>query len=280
VATPIGHLGDITLRALETFRKISAIACEDTRVTADLLRLLGLPCPPLLSVREHNERAAAGAVIDRIRAGAAVAYVTDAGTPCISDPGARLVHSVRAAGQRVIPVPGVSAPIALLSVAGLAERPFAFVGFAPRAKAEMRRFAANLTVSTAITVFFESPHRIEATLRLIASELTGSAPERRVVIGRELTKRFEEVHVVPAGELLDWLEQSRDRLRGEFVVAVDGADASPTTIDRAAAEVMAVLLEELPPARAAKVAARLTGVARADLYAIAEAVRQGRGTDG
>lgn len=270
VATPLGNLGDITLRALGTLKAVDCIACEDTRVTRDLLRFLDIAPPTLVSVREHNERAAADAIVSRIAAGEAVAYVSDAGTPAISDPGARLVAAVRAAGFPITPIPGVSAVTAALSAAGLESTAFTFVGFAPVSAGDLTEFVAIMSARTETTVFFESPHRIEKTMAALGK---GLPPERRVVIAREITKKFETISAVAASGIEAWLQTHAERMRGEFVVLVEGAKVptSPALID--ARELLKVLLEELAPAKAAKLGAKITGQSRDALYAVAESLK-------
>lgn len=274
VATPLGNLGDITVRARDVLASVDTIACEDTRVTRELLHLLGIATPRLASVREHNERQAAEQIVARIAGGAAVAYASDAGTPAISDPGARLVAAVRAAGFPIIPVPGVSAVTAALSVAGLESTAFTFAGFAPTGKSDLAAFLDAAAARTETTVFFESPHRVEKTLNLAAEILPA---ERRVIVARELTKKFETVTALVASELPAWLLAHPDRLRGEFVIVIDGApDASAAPgalID--ARTLLKALLAELPPAKAAKVASKITGEDRDTLYALAESLKTG-----
>ncbi len=273
VATPLGNLGDITRRAVSVFTHVPVIACEDTRVTRDLLRLLDIPAPVLLSVREHNEREAADSVIARLTAGDAVAYASDAGTPAISDPGARLVAAVRAAGFPIIPIPGVSAVTAALSVSGLESTAFTFVGFAPVTATPLAQFVERISARVETTVFFESPHRVDKTLQALAA---GLPAECRVVIARELTKKFETIVAMPAGEIDAWRIANAERLRGEFVIVVAGASAppSPTFVD--AQKVLRALLEELPPAKAAKLTAKITGESREALYALAEKLKPER----
>ena len=267
VATPLGNLGDITVRALATLRGVQCIACEDTRVTRDLLRLLEIAPPALVSVREHNERQAAESVIARIAGGEAVAYASDAGTPAISDPGARLVAAVRAAGFPIIPIPGVSAVTAALSVAGLESTAFTFLGFAPVAAGELATFVEAMASRVETSVCFESPHRIEKFLAALAA---GLPADRRVVIARELTKKFETVTALNAGELEAWIAQNGERMRGEFVVVVAGAEQAARSSSLDARTVLKALLQELPPAKAAKLAAKLTGEPRDALYEMAE----------
>lgn len=270
VATPLGNLGDITARALATLRSVVCIACEDTRVTRDLLRFLGITPPVLVSVREHNERAAADAIIQRIERGEAVAYVSDAGTPAISDPGARLVAAVRAANFQITPIPGVSAVTTALSVAGLESTAFSFLGFAPVTAGDLAEFVHGMNTRTETSVCFESPHRIEKFLLALAQ---GLPADRRVVIARELTKKFETVTTLNAGEIEAWIPVNAERMRGEFVIVVAGAAQATSASSFEARALLKVLLQELPPAKAAKVAAKITGESRQTLYELAESLK-------
>jgi 16S rRNA (cytidine1402-2'-O)-methyltransferase len=270
VATPLGNLGDVTLRALATLKAVHCIACEDTRVTRDLLRFLDIAPPALVSVREHNERTAADAIVSRIAAGEAVAYVSDAGTPAISDPGARLVAAVRAAGLPVTPIPGVSAVTAALSAAGLESTAFTFIGFAPISTGDLAECVAVMATRIETTVFFESPHRVEKTMAALAK---GLPPDRRVVVAREITKKFETISAIVASEIDAWLQSHADRMRGEFVIVVEGAKAPTRAALVDARELLKVLLDELPPAKAAKLAAKITGESREALYALAESLK-------
>jgi len=272
VATPLGNLGDITMRALATLKSVHCIACEDTRVTRDLLRLLAIAPPTLVSVREHNERQAAQSVVSRIASGEAVAYASDAGTPAISDPGARLVAAVRAAGFPIIPIPGVSAVTTALSVAGLESTAFTFSGFAPVAAGELAAFVELIAGRTETSVCFESPHRIEKFLAALAK---GLPAERRVIIARELTKKFETISALIAGELEAWIAQNSDHMRGEFVIVVAGAEHVTRASTFDARNVLKILLPELPPAKAAKLAAKITGEPREALYELAEKLKPG-----
>ncbi len=273
VATPLGNLADITKRAVSVFTQVPVIACEDTRVTRDLLRLLGIPAPVLFSVREHNEREAADSVIARLAAGEAVAYASDAGTPAISDPGARLVAAVREAGFPIIPIPGVSAVTAALSVAGLESTAFTFVGFAPVTVTSLAQFVERIAARVETTVFFESPHRADKTLQALAS---GLPVDCRVVIARELTKKFETIVALPAGEIDAWRVANAERMRGEFVIVVAGAASAPAQTFVDAQKLLRTLLEELPPAKAAKLAAKISGESREALYALAEKLKSER----
>lgn len=263
VATPIGNLGDITLRAIEILKRSDRVAAEDTRVSGQLLATLGVG-KPMLSVREQNEQAGAEKIIDRIRAGEAVAYVTDAGTPAISDPGSRLVETVRSAGLPVVPVPGASAAVAALSVSGLAQGPWLFVGFLPPKPKARQSAIACLKNQVASLVFYEAPHRIRETLADLASIL---GPARRVFVARELTKQFEELAFMCLADAKSWLDGSSYREMGEFVLVVEGA--TPESAGLAEAEtVLRTLAEELPASQAAKLAAKLTGRKKSELYSL------------
>lgn len=261
VATPIGNLGDITLRALDVLKRVDLIAAEDTRVTGQLLATLGIS-KPLLSVREHNERQGAEKLAAKIAAGAAAAYVSDAGTPAISDPGAVLVRALREAGLAVIPVPGASAVTAALSVAGFAPGPWLFAGFLPPRQKARRDAILALKRQPAVLVFYEAPHRVRETLADLAVTLGG---ERRICIARELTKQFEETACMRLDETAGWLEASAYREKGEFVLMVEGAAAADDGLADAE-HVLRVLAEELPASQAAKIAAKLTGRKKSELY--------------
>ena len=269
VATPIGNLADITLRALECLRLVDAVAAEDTRVTQRLLRHHGID-KPCFALHQHNERSAADQVIARLSAGERIAYVSDAGTPAVSDPGARLVAAVRAAGLRVMPMPGVSALTTALSVAGLPEGPVHFVGFLPARQGEAEQLLGRLTGLDAHLVFYEAPHRVQDTVNLLARTLGGA---RRVVIARELTKLFESVRVLPLSEAADWLAADPQRRRGEFVLLVEAA-AAPDLSQQHAETLLARLLPLLPLREAVDLCVELTGAARKPLYARALAWKQ------
>lgn len=264
VATPIGNLADITLRALDTLRSVDFVACEDTRVTARLLRHFQIE-KPLLSLHQHNERKAGGRVLGALRDGKAVALVSDAGTPVVSDPGANLIAAVRAEGIPVHPIPGPSALAAAWSVAGLESTSFLFCGFLPTRPGERRKVLQSLASLPHALVFYEAPHRVLEAVRDLAQVLGG---ERTVVVARELTKLFESVHACALGELEGWLQSDDYHQRGEFVLMVDGAaEQAPQFV--AAQGTLRVLLEELAPAQAARLAAKLSGVSRSELYELA-----------
>jgi 16S rRNA (cytidine1402-2'-O)-methyltransferase len=261
VATPIGNAADITLRALWVLSKVDAIAAEDTRTTGALLRRFGIDTP-LLAAHEHNERQVAAAVVERLRSGGRIALVTDAGTPAISDPGARLVRAVLDAGLRVVPVPGASSLTAAASAAGLRAGTLTFAGFLPPGARERQRLLRELASRGEPFVLFEAPHRVAAT----AAELAGVlAPQRRVVVARELTKMFETVQACPAGELPAAVGAAP---RGEYVLLVDAAEAAAAEVDAVTRRWLAALAEAMPASRAAAVAAKASGVPREQLYAL------------
>lgn len=276
VATPIGNLADITLRALHVLQLADVVACEDTRHTQGLLRAYGIDRPgaQLMAVHQHNEAEAAQAVVARLAQGQRVAYVSDAGTPGVSDPGARLVAAVREAGHRVLPLPGASSVTTLLGAAGLVAAPgdegsaFVFAGFLPSKAGERDIAVQALAAEPRSVVLLEAPHRIEALARALA--VLGG---RRVTVGRELTKQFEEIATVEARALPEWFAAGRDRTRGEFAlalhpVAVRGDDGAES--DR----VLRLLLAEgLPVKGAVRLAAEITGASRNALYDAALAIR-------
>ncbi|HTT11823.1 MAG TPA: 16S rRNA (cytidine(1402)-2'-O)-methyltransferase [Burkholderiaceae bacterium] len=265
VATPIGNLADLTVRAWWVLSHVDAIAAEDTRVTRHLLHRYGIAVAParLIALHEHNERGAAERVLALLREGLRVALVSDAGTPAISDPGARVVRAASDAGIRVIPVPGASSLSAALSIAGIEQGPALFIGFLPHAARARAECLQRIAGSSAATVLFEAPHRLAATAAELAAVL---APTRRVLIARELTKKFETIEAVMASELVRHVEAAEPR--GEYVLVVDPApDARPVAeIDAVARRWLAALAEALPPARAAAVAAKATGLPRDVLY--------------
>jgi 16S rRNA (cytidine1402-2'-O)-methyltransferase len=264
VATPLGHLRDVTLRALDVLSRADAIAAEDTRVTAVLLARYGIAKRPL-SLHAHNEASRAQAIAAMLAEGKSVALVTDAGTPAISDPGARLVRAVRDAGHRVVPIPGPCAAVAAFSAAGLAAERCVIVGFLPRTQKARRELLATLAGLPFALAIYESPHRVRETAAAIAEALGG---ERTLVVARELTKKFETIASMKLAEAQRWLDEDAHRERGEFVLLVD----APVSVSHAIAGVDAdrllrALAEELPPARAARVAAAATGLPRERFFA-------------
>lgn len=262
VATPIGNLGDITLRALDTLTRADRVAAEDTRVSGALLAHFGMK-KTLVSIREHNEREAADSVIAWIAAGEAVAYVSDAGTPAISDPGARLVAAVRAAGLNVVPIPGVAAVTAALSAAGVESAAWLFQGFLPPKPGARRTALQALAALPCALVFYEAPHRIEETLADMAAVFDGA---RSVTLARELTKKFESIVTLPLAEASAWLASDPNHVRGEFVVVVHAPREAAAAADPEALRVLDILAGELPPTLAAKLAAKITGRTKAELY--------------
>jgi len=272
VATPIGNLADLSLRALHVLALADTIACEDTRHTGALLRHLGLD-KPLLALHEHNESAAAERVIRLLGEGRRVAYVSDAGTPAVSDPGAALVAAVRQAGMRAMPIPGASSAVAAVSVAGDAHaQGFHFVGFLPSKGAERRAAVQAVAASAHQQVLFEAPHRIEGLLAALADGLG----QREVTLCRELTKQFETVVTRPAAELPGWLAADANRARGEFVLVVHALKPAAPTDEALATDVLKVLqalMAELPVKQAVSLAATITAAPRNALYEAALALR-------
>jgi len=268
VATPIGHLDDLTLRAAEVLRRVAVIAAEDTRHSAPLLARIGSSAATV-ALHEHNEREQCERLVERMQAGADVALISDAGTPLISDPGFRLVRAARAAGLVVSPVPGACAAIAALSVAGLPSDRFVFEGFLPPKSSARRERLQALAAEPRTLIFYESSHRIEESIADLAAVF---GPAREGVIARELTKRFETILAAPLGELAERVATDADQRRGEFVVLVAGAqDEQADAVLAEGRRVFALLSAELPPARAAKLAAAITGAPRKALYAPGDA---------
>lgn len=263
VATPIGNLGDLSPRARVTLRDVSVIAAEDTRHSAPLLAQAGSRAR-LLALHEHNERDQVANIVEQLRAGIDVALICDAGTPLISDPGFRLVRAAREAGCEVSPVPGPCAAIAALSVAGLPSDRFAFEGFLP-AKASARRERLQTLVAEPRTlIFYESSHRIVESL---ADAIAVFGAARAAVLARELTKLFETITAAPLGDIAARVAADPNQQRGEFVLLVAGATGEAANVQLAEGRrVFALLREELPPARAAKLAAAITGASRKALY--------------
>ena len=262
VATPIGNLADVSLRALHVLGLADRIACEDTRHTQQLLRAYGIDRAgdKLLALHQHNEAEAAQKVVDWLAAGERVAYASDAGTPAVSDPGARLAAAVRAAGHRVVPLPGASSITTLLSAAGsTGEGGFVFAGFLPSKAGERETAVARLQSETRAVVLLEAPHRVSSLAR--ALEGLGDRP---VTIGRELTKQFEEIATVPCSQFTTWLAADAQRSRGEFALVLHGVAQSTASDD--GERVLRLLLAELPVKTAVKLAAEITGAPRNALY--------------
>ena len=269
VATPIGNLSDISLRALHVLQLVDCIACEDTRHTQGMLRSYGLerPASQLLAVHQHNEAEAAQQVIARLQQGQRIAYVSDAGTPGVSDPGARLCAALQTVGLRSIPLPGASSVTSAISVAGAVtpaqgESGFLFAGFLPSKNAERLSAVQKLADEPRCTVLLEAPHRIVEMAQALA--LLG---ERPVTLAREITKQFEDIATMPASELAAWLQASPQRVKGEFAIVLH--PVAPPQDDGVGAEaerILKLLLAELPTKSAVKLAAEITGTSRNTLY--------------
>lgn len=267
VPTPLGNLGDLTRRAEEVLRTVPWVACEDTRHSAPLLKQLGARAKTL-PAHQHNEHEAAARIVAKLQAGEAVALVSDAGTPGISDPGARIVAAVRAAGCKVVPLPGPCAATTALSAAGLADEHFLFYGFLPSKAGQRQQALAALAGHPYALVFYEAPHRVLDSV----AEMAAAFGERTLVVARELTKLFENVDALPLAAALDWFKADPNRQRGEFVLIVSGAPA-----DAASGEgerVLRLLLDEgLGTKQAAKLAAAISGEAKNALYERALALK-------
>ncbi|TAH49514.1 MAG: 16S rRNA (cytidine(1402)-2'-O)-methyltransferase [Betaproteobacteria bacterium] len=272
VATPLGNLQDITLRALAVLRAVDVVAAEDTRHSQRLLDACGIRTR-LLAVHEHNEQAAAGQLIELLAAGRHVALITDAGTPAVSDPGARAVARVRAAGHPVVPVPGACAAVAALSVSGFADAGFRFVGFLPAKSAARRAALQKLAGDPDVLVFYEAPHRVAECVADMEAVMGGA---REIVIARELTKLHEEVACLMLADTAAWFAADPHRSRGEFVLVLRGAPP-PEGLDVEAERVLSLLLAELPVKTAARLAADISGAAKNALYARALALKAAGG---
>ena len=269
VATPIGNLADISLRALHVLARVDVVACEDTRHTQQLLRAYGLDRPgsQLLALHQHNEAEAAHNVLERLGQGQRVAYVSDAGTPAISDPGARLVAAVRQAGFRVMPLPGASSVTTALSASGMTgDHGFVFAGFLPSKSTERQMAVQQLAQESRAVVLLEAPHRIEALAQALA--VLGQRP---ITLGRELTKQFEQIETLPAQDLSAWLAEKPERLRGEFVLVLHDAPVDDATGE--GLRVLQLLLPELPLKTAVKLAAEISGESKNTLYEQALALK-------
>jgi 16S rRNA (cytidine1402-2'-O)-methyltransferase len=266
VATPIGHRDDLSARAIATLRAATVIAAEDTRHSRPLLLQHGVDTP-LVALHEYNEREAVNALVRRLLAGQSVALISDAGTPLISDPGFRLVRAARAAGIRCVPLPGACAAIAALSVGGLPSDRFVFEGFLPPKAAARRARLQKLAGDVRTIIFYESAHRIAES---VADMRDVFGATREAVLARELTKVFETVLGEPLGELALRIATDPDQQRGECVVLVAGCGEEVDTRLAEGQRVFAILREELPPAKAAKLAAAISGAPRKLLYGAEE----------
>ena len=264
VATPLGNLGDISARAQGILAAVDVIAAEDTRHSQRLLDACNVRTR-LVALHQHNEQRAAGQLVEWLAAGQHVALITDAGTPAVSDPGAKAVDRVREAGYPVVPVPGACAAIAALSVSGFAEGGFRFVGFlSPKSGARCAALTALAEDQDAL-VFYEAPHRV---LESVADMLAVFGGQRRILVAREMTKMHEEIARMPLSEAADWFAADSNRLRGEFVLVIEGAPPREG-LGNEALRVLDLLLKELPLKSAARIAAEITGAPKNALYALA-----------
>ncbi len=263
VATPIGNLQDISLRALEVLKTVDAIAAEDTRHTSHLLSHFAIQ-KKLIAVHEHNEQKSAQILLERLRAGESIALVTDAGTPGISDPGAIVVDVLREAGVSVVPVPGASAVVAALSASGITANGFMFQGFLPASGSQRRKTLEGLKAYASTLVFYEAPHRIIECVEDLATVL---GPERRITIAREITKTFETFHRCALQDAKIWLESDPNQQRGEFVLMVEAAALlEQADISEDVGRILRLLLADLPLKLAVKLATEITGVKKNILY--------------
>ena len=262
VATPLGNISDITYRAIEILKGVDLIAAEDTRHSGKLLSYYQIS-KPTFPLHDHNERQRGSVLIEKIKAGQSVALISDAGTPLISDPGYHLVNECREAGVDVVPVPGACAAITALSAAGLPSDRFSFEGFLPvKEKAKTEKLIA-LAEETQTMIFYESPRRIQDTVKHIINIM---GADRKLVIARELTKMFESYYVLPAGEMLDWLNQDTNHCRGEFVLMVAGASKEQGALSVEAINTLTLLKKELPLKKAAAITAEIHNLKKNDLY--------------
>lgn len=262
VPTPLGNLGDLTHRSEEILRTVDWIAAEDTRHSAPLLRQIGTTAR-LLPAHQHNELEAASRIVACLEKGESVALISDAGTPGISDPGARIVEAVQGAGFRVTPLPGACAATTALSAAGFVDTPFLFVGFLPSKSGQRRTVLEGLRTHAASLVFYEAPHRILETL----GDLNQVLGDRTLVIARELTKLFEEIKRLPLSAAEDWVREDPNRQRGEFVLVVSGAEASTPDEAENTRILKLCLGEGLPLKQAVKLVCGITGESRNTVYA-------------
>lgn len=272
VATPIGNLEDISPRARRILAEVDVVLAEDTRHTKRLLNRIGISAR-LEALHEHNESQRVETLADRVAAGEVLALVSDSGTPLVSDPGYRLVDALRARDLPVYPVPGPSAVIAALSVGGLPTDRFVFEGFLPARAGPRRKRLQELAEETRTLVFFEAPHRVLASLADMVAVFGGQRPG---TLARELTKLFETVRRAPLGQLYDWVSGDADQQRGEVVLLVAGAEPRDDS-GESAERVLSVLLAELPPSQAVRLARRITGEKRNRLYEMASRMAHDRG---
>jgi 16S rRNA (cytidine1402-2'-O)-methyltransferase len=266
VATPIGNLEDLTPRAVRVLKEADLIAAEDTRHSGRLTAHFGI-ATRMLAVHDHNEREQVPRLIESLKAGKSIAFISDAGTPLVSDPGFPLVRAARAEGLPVVPIPGPCAAIVALSVAGLPSDRFVFEGFPPPKLSPRRARFAELREDPRTLIFYESPHRVQECL---ADMVAIFGAEREAVVARELTKQFETVRGGSLGAIEAWLQADSEQLRGEFVILLHGAERTEQQVAQAEAErVLRILLAELPVSQAAALAAQIAGAKKNELYELA-----------
>lgn len=266
VATPIGNLQDMTLRAIDTLKNVACIAAEDTRHSLPLLRHFAISTP-IVSLHQHNERERTQKLLTLLQENKSVALISDAGTPLISDPGFILVSEARKLGIRVIPIPGPCAAIAALSAAGLATDRFLFEGFLPTRNKLRQQRLESLSRESCTLIFYEAPHRI---VEFFAELKTFFGEDRQAVVARELTKKFETIHGGKIGELIHWMNQDSNQCRGEFVILVSGAAEVISETQHISSEhIVKVLLEELPLKQAVELAAKITRERKNNVYQLA-----------
>lgn len=264
VATPIGNLDDITLRAIDTLKRVDLIAAEDTRHSGLLLQHLGIKAR-LYSLHDHNEQEKAHVLIEKLQAGISIALISDAGTPLINDPGYHLVKACRENGIKVVPIPGACAAIAALSVAGLPSDKFIYEGFLPAKSKARQDSLASLITEPRTMIFYESTHRLLETLKDMQ---TIFGADKQIVLAKELTKTWETIVSLPVNELIDWLNQDVSRQKGEFVLIVAGYTESNKDIDPKAINTLKLLQKELPLKKAAAITAEIYGLKKNQLYQI------------
>lgn len=264
VATPIGNLDDITLRAIDTLKRVDLIAAEDTRHSGLLLQHLGIKAR-LYSLHDHNEQEKAHVLIEKLQAGISIALISDAGTPLINDPGYHLVKACRENGIKVVPIPGACAAIAALSVAGLPSDKFIYEGFLPAKSKARQDSLASLITEPRTMIFYESTHRLLETLKDMQ---TIFGADKQIVLAKELTKTWETIVSFPVNELIDWLNQDASRQKGEFVLIVAGYIESNKDIDPKAINTLKLLQKELPLKKAAAITAEIYGLKKNQLYQI------------
>lgn len=270
VATPIGNLGDWSLRAVDTLKAVHLIAAEDTRHSARLMQHFDI-ATSLVALHDHNEGTKVESLLAELQEGHDIALISDAGTPLISDPGYRLVAAAQVAGVRVVPVPGACAAIAALSVAGIPSDRFVFEGFLPAKSVARCERLADLAAETRTLIFYEAPHRIVESL---ADMVAVIGPERRVTLAREISKAFETIRQLPLGAMSEWVQSDPDQQRGEIVLVLEGASPDKQNDDwREADRILGLLLAELPVKQAASLAAGITGLKKNALYERALALR-------